>query len=108
MIGELEFQAHRAPEAERAFREAASRDPRGVEARQRLIHLLSLQQRHGEARDALWELFRVTGNPQILADLVLNLWAYENDARGLGAELDAFLAPRHATPTCAGPRGWRC
>ena len=92
MIGELEFQAHRAPEAERAFREAASRDPRNVEARQRLIHLLSLQQRHGEARDALWELYRVARDPRMLADLVVNLWAYENDARGLGAELDAFLA----------------
>ncbi len=92
MIGELELRAHRAPEAERAFREATVRDPRGAEARQRLIHLLSLQQRNGEARDALWELYRVAKDPRILADLVMNLGAYENDARAFGAELDAFLA----------------
>ena len=33
MIGELEFQAHRAPEAERAFREAAAPRPEDASSR---------------------------------------------------------------------------
>jgi thioredoxin-like negative regulator of GroEL len=95
LVGELELQARRAAEAERAFREAAARAPADPAPRRRLIYLLSLQQRHGEARDALWDLFRAAPDPNLLADLVLNLFAYENDARAFGAELDGFLA---ATP----------
>ncbi|WP_165251128.1 FG-GAP-like repeat-containing protein [Paludisphaera soli] len=94
-VGEIALRLHDAPEAERAFRQAAA-DPKEAEPRRRLIYLLSLQQRHGEARDVLWELFRATRDPRVLSSLVQNLSAYENDARGFTAEVDEFLA---RTPT---------
>ncbi len=91
MLGELAIRRHDAAAAERAFRDAASRDPSAIEPRQRLVYLLSLQQRTGEARDVLWQLYRITRDPRLLIDLVLELWAVETDIRGLGSDLKAFL-----------------
>ena len=97
-MGEVAFRLHDAPRAERAFCEVAARDPFAAEPRRRLVHLLSLEQRHGEARDVLWELFRASGDPRVLASLVQNLSAYETDARGFTSELDAFLARTPSDP----------
>ncbi len=91
-IGEIAFRGRRARRAELACREAAARDPNAAEPRQRLIHLLSLQLRHGEARDVLWELFRASREPRILSSLIHNLSFHESDARGFTSEIDEFLA----------------
>ncbi|MGE3822334.1 MAG: tetratricopeptide repeat protein, partial [Isosphaeraceae bacterium] len=91
LLAEAAIQAHDLPEAERRLRAAVERDPKAEPPRQRLIYLLSLQQRHGEARDQLWEMYRRSGAPAALFDLVERLWAHDDDVRGLVPAIEAFL-----------------
>ena len=91
LLGEIELQERRAARAEVCFRRVAERDPRAVPPRQRLIYLLSLQGRNGEAREVFWQLYEILDDPRVLVDLVLELVKLREDARGLGPELREFL-----------------
>jgi thioredoxin-like negative regulator of GroEL len=93
-IARIALLRHDAPAAERALVAAAERDPSAITPRHLLVQLLSLQQRSAEARERLWELYRTTNDPQILADLVLSLETAE-DVRGLSADLETYV---RATP----------
>jgi tetratricopeptide (TPR) repeat protein len=105
LLGEMALQGRRAAEAERAFRDAAARDPKAAEPRRKLVYLLSLQQRTGEVRDLLWELYAIGRDPRLLIDLVMELWAFENDARSPGSELNEFLARTPDDPYLRRARG---
>jgi enediyne biosynthesis protein E4 len=90
--GMLAVRARRAAEAERIFREVAERDPRALEPRRNLLYLLGLQMRTAEARDILWQIYRIDEDPRVLVDLVLELLADQQDVRGLAPELDLLVA----------------
>jgi tetratricopeptide (TPR) repeat protein len=92
MLGELSIRDRRAAEAEHIFRRVADRNPRALEPRQRLIYLMSLQQRTAEARDLLWQLYQIRDDPKILVDLVLELLLDQQDVRGLAPEIEQFVA----------------
>lgn len=94
-----------APRAEAIAREAAELAPRAPEPRRRLIFLLSTQQRPAEARDALWDLYRIVGDPRLLVDLVLEATKSEADARGIGPEVDQYLGRTPADPFLRRARG---
>src|SRR5262249_19012876 len=57
----------------------------------RLVYLLSLQGRTAEARERLWDIFRILDDPRVLVDLVLELVKLREDVRGLSPELHDFL-----------------
>lgn len=95
LLGQLELKRKHAAAAERAFRVAADADPEAGPPRNKLIYLLSLQMRNAEVRERLWELHRISNDPRTLVDLVMALFAWENDVRGLGPELEELLK---ATP----------
>lgn len=95
ILGEAALQRHDLPEAERNLRAALKHDPKADPPRDRLIYLLSLQQRHGEARAQLWERYQVSKDPRILCDLVDRLWTHEDDVRGLVPEIETCF---QATP----------
>ncbi|WZO95934.1 FG-GAP-like repeat-containing protein [Isosphaeraceae bacterium EP7] len=98
MLGEIALQDRDAAAAERAFRNSAGRSPEVLAPSQRLVYLLSLQQRPAEARDVLWGMYRTTLDPRQLADLVLALEAPEADLRGLEGEVKPFLDRTPADP----------
>src|SRR4051812_32300309 len=91
LIGEICLQERRAADAEASFRRVIQRDRKAIEPRRRLIYLLSLQGRNAEAREMLWELYRILDDPRVLVDLVLELVKLRADVRGLGPELQEFL-----------------
>lgn len=91
LIGEIAIRRRDAPEAERALRAAIAADPAALEPRRRLVYLLSLEQRSQDARAVLWEMYSLTNDPHLLADLVLAIWTGEADVRGIGPELEEFL-----------------
>jgi tetratricopeptide (TPR) repeat protein len=90
LLGEIAIRMRDAPRAERAFRAAADHDPHAFQPRERLVYLLSLQQRSAEARDRLWEMYRISNDPRILVDMVLAPTNSE-DVRGLAPELEDFV-----------------
>jgi tetratricopeptide (TPR) repeat protein len=95
LIGEIAIRRRHATLAETSLRAAATADPSAIEPRTRLVYLLSLEQRSHEAREVLWEIYRLTNDPRILADLVLTIWTSEADVRNIGPELEQF---REKTP----------
>ena len=90
-LGELAIEARRAAQAEEIFRSVARRDPGALRPRQRLIYLLSMQQRTAEARDVLWQIKTIQNDPRVLVDLVLELVRDEQDVRGIAPELEEFV-----------------
>ncbi|QEH33793.1 FG-GAP repeat protein [Aquisphaera giovannonii] len=90
-LGELAIERRRAADAEAIFRRLAARDPQAVAPRQRLIYLLSLQQRTAEARERLWELRRILRDPRVLVDLVLQALVDPQDVRSLPPELEEYI-----------------
>jgi tetratricopeptide (TPR) repeat protein len=98
ILGELAFGDHQAALAEQIFRKLSDHDSKALEPRQRLIYLFSLQQRTAEARDILWQMYHIRDDPRILLDLVLELLADQDDVRGLGPEIEQFLAATPADP----------
>jgi tetratricopeptide (TPR) repeat protein len=104
LLGELALKARRPAEAERDFR-AAAREPNALQPRRRLIYLLSLQQRSGEVRDLLWEVYGMTRDPRTLIDLVMELFAAEDDVRGVPPEVDEFLRRAPNDPHFCRARG---
>jgi tetratricopeptide (TPR) repeat protein len=105
MLGELALKARRAAEAEREFRAAAEAEAAALQPRRRLIYLLSLQQRTAEVRDLLWEIYGLTRDPRTLIDLVMELFASEDDVRGVPQEVDEFLAQTPDDPFLCRARG---
>ncbi|RUL89109.1 FG-GAP-like repeat-containing protein [Tautonia sociabilis] len=97
-LGELALRLGDAPRAEVAFRQAAAADPKAVTPRGRLIYLLSLQLRTGEALDLLRQIHEATGDPRVLVDLVLEEAKAEVDVRGIPPEIDRFLARSPSDP----------
>jgi tetratricopeptide (TPR) repeat protein len=95
-LGEALITDRRAAAAEAVLRKLAARDVRGLPPRQRLIYLLSLQQRTAEARDVLWQIAGIQDDPRVLVDLVLELLLDQQDVRGFGPELEEFV---NRTPT---------
>lgn len=98
LLGELAIKERDAAAAEQTFRRAAERDPTAVPPRQRLIYLFSLEHRAEEARAVLWELYRITGSPTLLADIVFQLGNSEDDVRENAPELKEFLAHSPGDP----------
>jgi tetratricopeptide (TPR) repeat protein len=92
---ELLFQDRQAAKTEAACRKLAVAEPRALPPRQRLIYLLSMQQRPAEAREVLWQIARIQDDPRVLVDLVLDALLEQQDVRGLAPELEEFL---RATP----------
>ncbi len=92
VLGELAIADRRAADAERIFSRVVERDSRAVEPRQRLVYLLSLQQRTAEARAVLWQMYQIRDDPRILVDLVLEVLLDRQDVRGLAPELSEFAA----------------
>jgi tetratricopeptide (TPR) repeat protein len=90
-LAELLINERRAAEAETVCRRHASRDPQALLPRQRLIYLLSLQQRADEVRDLLWQVERIQDDPRVLVDLVLELLLDQQDVRGFAPELEEFV-----------------
>ncbi len=90
-LGEALITDRRAAEAEAVLRKLAARQPRILPPRQRLIYLLSLQQRTAEARDMLWQIERIEDDPRVLVDLVLALVVDQQDVRGFGPQLEEFV-----------------
>ena len=111
LLADVAMKSHDAPAAERAFAALAARDPAAAAPRKGLIYLLSLQLRTAEARARLWELYRNDPKPETLADLVQALFQVENDVRGLGPDLEAFLRVTPNDPFLRRARGlalhWR-
>ena len=97
-MGEVALRRGDAAGAERAFRRAADRDPNAVDPRRRLVYLLSLQWRIGEAQAMLWELYRLTDDPRHLNSLGELLDVMRTDGLGLGADLEKFLARDPGNP----------
>jgi tetratricopeptide (TPR) repeat protein len=98
LLGEVALRRMRAPEAIAHFEAAAKEDGRALPPRQKLIALYNLEQRVGETRDVLWELFGITRDPRVLVDLVLELWAVEGDVRIAGSELEAYVGQTPEDP----------
>ncbi len=92
MLGTLAVRDRRASDAEWIFRRVADRDPREVESRRNLLYLLGLQLRAAEARDILWQIYRIGEDPRVLVNLVLELLSDQQDVRGLAPELELLLA----------------
>jgi tetratricopeptide (TPR) repeat protein len=90
-LGEQALQNRQAALAESVFRDLAVRYPTAIPPRQRLIYLLSLEQRTAEAREVLWRIYRIQNDPRVLVDLVLELLQDQQDVRGFGPELHEFL-----------------
>lgn len=80
-----------APRLEAICREVIAKAPDAPEPRTRLIYLFSLQQRPAEAREQLWQLYRISGDPRILVDLCLEATKNEVDVRGISPEIEQFL-----------------
>ena len=59
--------------------------------------------RTAEARDVLWEIYRIDEDPKVLVDLVVNLLT-EPDVRGLAPELEPLYAQTPDDPWLA--RAW--
>ena len=91
VLGQMALDAGDAPRAEVAFRQAAAADPGAEAPMGRLIYLLSAEGRTAEARDVLWDLYRVTDDPRVLVDLTLEASKEEIDVRGVAPEVDRFL-----------------
>jgi tetratricopeptide (TPR) repeat protein len=89
-IAEIWLNRRQLTRAEGVLRAASDRDTSAVEPRRRLVYVLTLSQRHDEARSLLWDLFRITHEPRQLATLV-GLGATEADSRDLARELDVFV-----------------
>jgi tetratricopeptide (TPR) repeat protein len=98
MLGELAISERQAAHAEQIFRQVATRDPRALAPRQRLIYLLGMQQRTAEARAVLWEIYRIHDDPRVLVDLVLDLLLDQQDVRGFPPELEQFVAQTPSDP----------
>ena len=94
-----------AAEAEAAFRELTAGLPDAVAPRQRLIYLLSLQQRSGEAREQLRQLARITNDPRVLVDLALQGLREQEEVRSIGPELVEFLEKTPDDPFLRRARG---
>jgi tetratricopeptide (TPR) repeat protein len=90
-LAELYIQDRQAAAAETVCRRLAKADPRALPPRQRLIYLLSMQQRPGEARDVLWQIEHIQNDPRVLVDLVLDSLLEQQDVRGIAPELEEFL-----------------
>jgi tetratricopeptide (TPR) repeat protein len=90
-LSDLLIKERRAGEAEQVCRALAAREAQALPPRQRLIYLLSLQQRTAEARDVLWQIERIQDDPRVLVDLVLELLLDQQDVRGFGPELEEFV-----------------
>jgi tetratricopeptide (TPR) repeat protein len=103
LIGENAITHHDLPRAERAFRTGAEHQPGAFDARRRLVFVLTLTQRHDEARTILWELYRLTRDPRHLATLV-GLGTTEGDTRDLAMELEGFVKQTPEDPWVA--RAW--
>ena len=91
ILGELEIGERQAAGAER-ISGTAERDSKALKPRQRLLYLYSLQQRSAEAREMLWQMYKIRDDPRILVDLVLELLVDQQDVRGLAPELAEFIA----------------
>jgi tetratricopeptide (TPR) repeat protein len=91
LLGEQAIRNRQAAMAERIFRQVAVRDPKAIPSLQRLIYLLSLEQRTAEAREVVWQIYRIQADPRILVDLVLELLQDQQDVRGFGSELEEFV-----------------
>jgi tetratricopeptide (TPR) repeat protein len=89
-IAEIWLNRRQLTRAEGVLRAASDRVLWAVEPRRRLVYVLTLLQRHDEARTTLWELFRLTHDPRQLATLV-GLVSTEADSRDLARELDDFV-----------------
>ncbi|CAN5865152.1 hypothetical protein BH23PLA1_BH23PLA1_24110 [soil metagenome] len=89
-IGEIHLRRFEAAAAEEALWNAIRGDPNAVEPRRRLVFLLTIQWRNDEARDLLWELYRLTRDPHHLVTLS-GLAGVETDNREFNAFLDRFL-----------------
>ena len=90
-LGEQAIRRREASRAESIFREIAVRHPMAIPPRQRLIYLLSLEQRTAKAREVLWRIYRIQNDPRVLVDLVLELLQDQQDVRGFGPELHEFI-----------------
>jgi tetratricopeptide (TPR) repeat protein len=97
LSGEIWVNRHEMTRAERAFRNVAERRPSAVDPRRRLVYLLTLSQRHDEARSILWELYRLTHDARQLATLV-GLGSTQADSRDLMKELEVFVEQRPDDP----------
>jgi len=104
LIGEIAIRQRRIADAERAFRLAAEHDRGAVEARRRLVYILSLERRTAEARSVLRDLYRATRDPRHLADSIL-VFRIEDDVRDLGPDLEAFLRRAPDDPWLRRARG---
>jgi tetratricopeptide (TPR) repeat protein len=98
ILGELALKRLDVDAAERHFAAIADRDPAALVPRQRLIRLFSLQLRTAEVRERLWQIHAITRDPRTLIDLVLELFAPENDVRGMGPELEALVKANPENP----------
>lgn len=97
-LGEIALKSSNAAEAEREYLAAANLDPKAMEPRQKLIYLYGLQQRSDEARQQLWGIHEATNDPRVLIDLVLELTKPDLDVRGVGQEIQVFLAKTPEDP----------
>jgi tetratricopeptide (TPR) repeat protein len=91
-LGRLAVSERRAADAERIFRVVADRDGRAIEPRRSLLYLLGMEQRAAEARTILWQIYRISDDPRVLVDLVLELLLDRQDVRGLAPELELLVA----------------
>jgi tetratricopeptide (TPR) repeat protein len=103
-IGELHLKRRVMADAEGAFRAAAAADPKGVEPRRRLVYVLALQQRDGEARAVLWQLYRLTQAPRALVTIAGMAMA-RTDAGDPGGDVGPFLARTPDDPLLRRARG---
>src|SRR5206468_687021 len=51
-----------------------------------------LEMRTAEARRILWQIYRISDDPRVLVDLVLELLRDQQDVRGLAPELELLVA----------------
>lgn len=102
--GEIHLKRRHAERAERALRASIAADPEAVAPRRRLVYLWLLEQRADEARELLWDLYRLTGEIRHLITLVGTTLEGE-DSRDPRPELDAFLEQTPDDPWLRRARG---
>ena len=97
LLAEIAIRRHDLGEAEQLLRQAAERDRRAIEPRERLVYILVLERRPAEAYSVLRELYALDRDPRRLADCIL-VSRIESDVRDLSPEIEAFSAQTPEDP----------
>ncbi len=103
-LAEVQIRKRDAAGAERTLREVVERDPKAIDARRRLVYLLSLEVRNEEAIAVLRELYRLAPDSRHLITLV-TMASPENGGRDEANKLEEYLNRTPDDPILRRARG---